>query len=152
MAITPTCGLGNFAGSGRYSAPLVALGENCTNCGGGAAANAGAAIASTPARANVTLSMGYSSGVNDVRLAFRPVAICDWRSRKAIEQQAIGLVALEHFLAAVSGEIFVVELVQFLSQQPEREPREERIAALDVAPDGERRRHDRVHQQVVHQR
>src|SRR5882762_142321 len=68
MAITPTCGLGNFAGSGRYSAPLVALGENCTNCGGGAAANAGAAIASAPARASVTLSMGCSSAVNDVRL------------------------------------------------------------------------------------
>src|SRR5439155_26553237 len=71
--------------------------------------------------------------------------------RKAIEQQAIGLVALEHFLAAVSGEIFVVQLAQFLSQQPEREPREERIAAVDLAPDWERRRLDPVHQQVVHQ-
>src|SRR5437763_17000265 len=68
MAISPTRGLGKFAGAGRYSAPLVALGENCTNCGGGAAANAGAAIASAPARASVTLSMVYSSGV-DVRLA-----------------------------------------------------------------------------------
>src|SRR5213078_3495975 len=118
MAITPTCGLGNFAGSGRYSAPLVVLGVNCTNCGRGAAANDGAAIASAPARASVTLSMGLL-----------------WGLRKAIEQQAIGLVALEHFPAAVAGEIFVVELVELPAKQPEHEPREERITALDVAPD-----------------
>src|SRR5689334_22552723 len=38
MTITPTCGVGNFAGSGRYSAPLAAP-ENCTYMGASAAAN-----------------------------------------------------------------------------------------------------------------
>src|SRR5216110_3311901 len=51
----------------------------------------------------------------------------------------------------VAGEIFVVELVELPAQQSEREPRKERIAVLDVAPDRERGRLDPVHQQVVHQ-
>src|SRR5439155_869744 len=53
--------------------------------------------------------------------------------------------------ASVAGEIFVVHLVQFFPQQRQRKPHEQRVAALDVAPDRERRRLDPVHQQIVHQ-
>src|SRR6266513_6398339 len=55
--------------------------------------------------------------------------------RQAVEQQAIALVALEDFPAAVAGKILVVHPVQFLAQQPHRHPQEQRIAVLDVARD-----------------
>jgi len=40
---------------------------------------------------------------------------------EGVQENAVGLVTLEDFLAAVTGEIFVVELVELLAQQPERE-------------------------------
>src|SRR5712691_4877627 len=71
--------------------------------------------------------------------------------RQAIQQDAVGLVALENFPAAVTGEVLVAHLVQFFAQQREREPREQRMAAFQVAPDRERGRLYPVHQQIVHE-
>src|SRR6266496_320730 len=87
----------------------------------------------------------------DVQAAQRRLNRAPATLRKAVQQQPVDLVALEDFLAAVAGEILAIHPVQFLAQQPEREPREQRIAALDVAPDRERGRPDPVHQNIVHQ-
>src|SRR5580765_2584558 len=70
---------------------------------------------------------------------------------QAVQQQAVGLVTLEDFPAAVAGEILVVRLVQSFPQQRQRQPREQRIAALQITPDRERGRLDPVRQQIVHQ-
>src|SRR6266498_2548330 len=72
----------------------------------------------------------------DVQAAQRRLNRAPATLRKAVQQQPVDLVALEDFLAAVAGEILAIHPVQFLAQQPEREPREQRIAALDVAQIG----------------